>query len=106
MTLDLSMCKTRYKFECENPVLLAHLRQNQSVVSSKDNSVDVIQVVPREGIQTVCNLNTENNEVYAACLLFGNQHGVSMPPYDYTEEFQQQKETLILGCNNGNVYKY
>ena len=57
--------------------------------------------MPDNEVKTVTNLNTEGNEVYSSCLLFGNQHGISLPP---NEEFEVQ--TLVLGCNNGFVYKF
>ena len=80
LTIDLNMCKKRFKFQCEDPVLLAHLQKNQSVVSGKDFSADIVQITHNDEVEIVQNLDTEKNEVYSACLLFGNQHGISIQP--------------------------
>ena len=72
-------------------------------MSSKDFSADIIQIMPGDEVKTVSNLDTEGNEVYSACLLFGSQHGISMPKQPNEES---EVQTLILGCNNGFVYKF
>ena len=101
MAHDLNMCKTRYDFSCKKPVTLVYLENDQSIVSSADKSADLIKIKADKGVEVVENLNTEGNEVYAACLLFGNQHGVSLKPIE-----EPEVKTLFLGCKRGNVYKY
>ena len=72
-------------------------------MSGSEFSADLVELTPDEGLKTIQNLKTGGNEVYAACLLFAGQHGVSMSP-DLAEDPDEQ--VLILGCNNGFAYKY
>ena len=53
MASDLALCKNRFNFTCENSVTFAHLQNNQSIVSGKNNSADLIEVVHKEGIKVV-----------------------------------------------------
>ena len=101
MGLDLNICDVKHLYSCERPSLLCHLQDNISVTSGADNSADIVSVVPGSGLKVEANLNTENHEVSSACLLFGNQHGISMEP---SEELE--KMTLYLGCEEGYIYKF
>ena len=42
--------------------------------------------------------------VYTACLLGGSQKGISLAKSQSQIQFNTQ--TLILGCDGGNVYKF
>ena len=101
MGLDLNICDVNYKYACEKPSLLCHIQDNLSITSGADNSADIVSIVPGEGLKVEANLNTENNEVTCACLLFGNQHGISMEPFE-----EREKMVLYLGCDEGHIYKF
>ena len=101
MGLDLNICEVKHKYSCENPTFFTHLQESMSITSGPENSADIVTVVPGEGLRVEANLNTEKNEVTCACLLFGNQHGVSMEPFE-----DREKMVLYLGCEGGHVYKF
>ena len=80
MAVDINLCEKRRPFGCQNPVLLAHLEDNISIVSGSENSADLIEVHPGKEISTVQTLFTDKEEVQAACLIDGGNHGISMTP--------------------------
>jgi len=104
MAHDLNLCETRHTFGNPNPVLLAHLRNDMSLISGAGSSVDVVKVVPGKGFQVLQNLNTGGNECFAACWIDGSQHGISMTPA--FEDETKTKDILILGCDKGVLYKF
>ena len=106
MTIDLNLCSenTRRTFGCQNPVLLAHIEDNISCVSGSENSADLIEIIPGKEITTVQNIFTDKEEVQAACLIDGGNHGVSLTPAFVDEE--KEKDVLILGCDKGIVLKF
>ena len=84
--------------------MMTHLENNISVMSGEDNSADIVEILPKEDrFEVKQNLNTDKKEVYAACLIYGGQHGISPVPEPHEVP---ESQTLILGCNEGNVFKF
>ena len=104
MPVDLNLCEKRRAFGCQNPVLLAHIEDNISVVSGPENSADLIEIHPGKEISTTQTLFTDKEEVQAACLIDGGNHGISMTPAYVDEE--KEYDVLLLGCEKGFVFKF
>lgn len=104
MSIDLNLCNTRMVFGCQNPVLLAHIEDNISCISGGENSADLIEIVPGKEITTVQNIFTDKEEVQAACLIDGGNHGVSLTPSFVNED--KERDVLLLGCDKGLVFKF
>ena len=85
-------------------MLLAHIEDNISCVSGSENSADLIEIIPGKEITTVQNIFTDKEEVEAACLIDGGNHGVSLTPAFIDED--KEKDVLILGCDKGIVLKF
>ena len=93
-----------YNFTTKEPVGMFHLTGNTFLVTGKNHSVDLIELLDGGGFKHMFNLNTEGNEVNAACLLHGAQPGISM--IDEREEEDKDVTTVILGCSNGYLYRF
>jgi hypothetical protein len=104
MAHDLNLCETRHTFGNPNPVLLVHLSNSMSLVSGAGSSVDVVKIIPGKGFEVTQTLNTDGNEVFAACLIDGSQHGISMKPM--FDDESKTTDILILGCDKGMVFKF
>jgi hypothetical protein len=75
-----------------------------SLVSGAGSSVDVVKIIPGKGFEVTQTLNTDGNEVFAACLIDGSQHGISMKPM--FDDESKTTDILILGCDKGMVFKF
>ena len=85
-------------------MLLQHLEDNISIVSGSENSADLIEIHPGKEISSVQNLFTDKEEVQAACLIDGGNHGISMTPMFVDED--KEKDVLLLGCDKGFLFKF
>ena len=59
MSIDIGLCSTRRVFDCQNPVLLAHIEDNISCTSGSENTADLIEIIPGKEITIVQNIFTD-----------------------------------------------
>ena len=91
-------------FTIVDPLKLMRIAEDRYVLTTNENQFDFIEIDQTNGFRKIASLDTDNTKVYSACLLNSGMPGLSLNKESLVEV--PDKETLILGCNRGFMFKF
>lgn len=103
---QLSLAKVWSTFTVPDPIGLRKITEGTFMLTSHDseNACQLMQIDAVRGFTNRVILPTENNKVFAACLLNSGIAGETMSLEDGVPA--QTTQTLILGCSRGILLKF
>lgn len=103
----LSDSKVWSSFTIVDPLKLMRISNDgQYTLTTNENVLEFLELDIENGFKKIGEIDTDNTRVYATCLLNSGLHGISLDTPQNTSAADQAKQTFILGCNRGNMYKF
>ena len=78
--------------------------EEKYALTTNEGKFDFIELDAEKGFKKIGTVDTDNCKVYSVCLLNSGLQGVSIDPANLANV--PTKQTMILGCNRGNIFKY